>query len=99
MAAPGPEAFQRGPDVGPADAVDGDAGVALEVLEGPFGVGTEDAVQPARIEPEGVEPPLECEHVVAADQRLAEVQEAVAELVPGLDQGVPAQLIATTGGQ
>ena len=64
-------------DVGAADAVGGQPGVALEVLERRLGGGPEDAVDPAGVEAERAEAALELGDVVAPQHRRGEVEEAV----------------------
>ena len=71
------------------DAVDGQAGVALELAQGAHRGVAEDAVHPPGVEAEGAQALLELGHVVAPEHRGPAVQEAVAEPETGLDQGVP----------
>ena len=73
----------------PGDAVDGQAGVALELAERGRGQVAEDAVDPPGVEPERAQPLLQLGHVVAPQHRGAAVEEAVAEAPAGLDQGGP----------
>ena len=77
-----------------ADAVGGQTDVALEVVERPGGQGAEDPVDPAGVEAEAAEAPLQLGDVVAAEVGGAVVEEAVAEVPAGLDQGGPGLLVA-----
>jgi hypothetical protein len=72
-----------------ADAVNGEAGVALEVPQGLVGERSEDAVDPAGIEAEAPEHALKGGDVVAPQHAAAVIEQAVAETTPGFDQGVP----------
>ena len=54
-----------------------------------LGLGSEDAVLAAGVEPERVQPTLELGHVVAAQHRLTEVEQPVAERVAALDERGP----------
>ena len=74
---------------GPGDAVDRQPGVALEVAEGPRGEVAEDAVDPAGVEAEGAEAPLELGDVVAPEHRAAEVEQPVARAVARPRPGRP----------
>ncbi len=74
---------------GPADAVDPEARVALELLAGTHRVRPEDAVDATGIETEPTESPLELGHVLAPHHGGLEVQQPVPELVALLDQGTP----------
>ena len=67
----------------------GHAGVALELAQRSHGGVAEDAVDAARVEPEGAQALLEFGHVVTPQHGGPAVQEAVAEPKTGLDQGVP----------
>jgi hypothetical protein len=81
------EQFTKG---GPTDdPVDGQAGIALELAEGPAGVVAEDPVDPARVEPESTQALLKVSYIVTPQHGSATVQEAVADPETGLDQGFP----------
>ena len=67
----------------------GQAGVALEVEDGALDVVVVDAALGAGVEAQQVELDLEGEHVVAAEGRLAQVEQAVAERVAGLHELAP----------
>jgi hypothetical protein len=71
------------------DAVDRDAGVALELAEGAHGGVAEDAVDAPGVEPEGAEALLEFGDVVTPQHRGPAVQEAVTEPETRFYQGVP----------
>jgi hypothetical protein len=71
------------------DAVDGEAGVALELPEGLRGGVTEDPVHPARVETQRAQALLQLGDVVTPQHRCPPVQEAVAHSEPRLHQGVP----------
>lgn len=71
------------------DAVGGQAHIVLEFRDGSCRVGSEDAVDPSGVEPEGRKTALELRHVVAAEHGLAQVQRASAELEAGFDEGLP----------
>jgi len=71
------------------DAVDGEAGVALEVEHGALHVVVVDAALGAGVEAHQVELHLEGQHVVAAERRLAQVEQAVAEGIARLHQLAP----------
>ena len=71
------------------DAVDGEAGVALELIEGPYGGVPEDPVDPARVEAQRAQALLQLRHVVAPQHGSPAVQEAVTDPKTGFDQGVP----------
>ena len=73
----------------PDDAVDGEAGVALELAERPHRGVAEDAVDPAGVEAQRAQALLQLGDVVTAQHGGPAVQEAVAEPETGLDQGVP----------
>lgn len=77
------------------DVVDRQAGVALELGQGPRRVVAEDPVDPAGVEAERAQPLLELGHVVAAQHGGAAVEGAPAQAVAGLDHGVPG--LATAG--
>ena len=79
---------------GPAHAVDIDAAVALEVLERGGGRRSEDAVDPAAVEPEATERPLQPADVIATQVRCDEPQRAVTGLPRRLDEGEPRRLVA-----
>jgi hypothetical protein len=79
-----------------AHAVGREPDVALEVVEGAGGERSEDAVDPTGVEPEAPEPPLQLGDVVTAQVGGAVVQEAVAEVPAGLDQGGPGLVVAAT---
>ena len=72
-----------------ADAVGGEPRVALEVVQRGGGVDTEDAVDPARIEPQRPQPALEGGDVVAAQRWRAVIEEPVTEGVAGFDENAP----------
>ena len=74
---------------GPADLVGRETGVALERAERALGLRPEDAVLAAGVEAERVEPALQLDHVVAAQHRLAQVEQPVAEREAALDQRGP----------
>ena len=75
---------------GPADdAVDGQAGVALELGQGPHGGVAEDAVHPPGVEAERAQALLQLGHVVTPQHGGPAVEEAVTQPETGLDQGVP----------
>ena len=80
-----PVAGDRVDGVEPDDPVDRGRDVALELAEAAIGPRPEDPVLLARVEPEGVQHPLELADVVPAERRRAQVQGAVAEPVAGLD--------------
>ena len=65
------------------------AGVALEVEHGALDLLVVHAALGAGVEPQQVELDLELQHVVAAERRLAQVEEAVAERVAGLHELAP----------
>ena len=67
----------------------GQAGVALEVEHRALDLGVVHAALGAGVEAQQVELDLQGEDVVAAERRLAQIQEPVAELVPGLDELPP----------
>ena len=71
------------------DTVRLQAGVALELLHSVVDRFVEDAALRPGIEPQQVELDLESEHVIAAEGRHAQVQEAISERVAGLDQLPP----------
>ena len=73
----------------PAMPSTGSPDVALEFAERGRGQVTEDAVHPPGVEAEGTQTLLELGDVVAPQHRGAAVEEAVAQLAPGLDQGRP----------
>ena len=75
---------------GPADdAVDGKAGVALELVQGPHGGVPEDPVDPAGVEAQRAQALLQLGHVVTPQHGGPAVEEAVTQPETGLDQGVP----------
>ena len=84
-----PVAGDRVDRVEPDDPVDRGRDVALELAEAAIGPRPEDPVLLARVEPEGVQHPLELADVVTAERRRAQVQGAVAEPVAGLDELPP----------
>ena len=71
------------------DAVQGEAGVALEVEHGALDLLVVHAALRPGVEAQQVELDLELQHVVAAERRLAQVEQAVAERVAGLDELAP----------
>ena len=71
------------------DAVERQAGVALEIDDRALDLGVVHAALGAGVEAQQVELDLQGEDVVAAERRFAQVQEPVAELVSGLDQLSP----------
>ena len=71
------------------DAVGEQPGVALEVEHGALHVVVVHAALGAGVEAQQVELDLQGEHVVAAERRFLEVQQAVAQGVAGLDQLAP----------
>ena len=81
--------IEGGDRVASTHAVGRDAGAALELDERPMGVGAEDPVDPAGVEPERDEPTLELGDVVSPQHRLAEVEEPIAEGEPALHEGCP----------
>ena len=78
----------------PADAVGGQADVALEVVQGARRQRSEDAVDAPGVEAEVAQAPLQFGDVVAAQVGGTVVQEAVAQVPAGLDQCGPRLLIA-----
>ena len=86
---PAPEPDQLGQGGATDDAVDGEAGVALELEQGAHGGVAEDAVHPPRVEAEAAQALLELGHVVTPQHGGPAVQEAVTEPKTGLHQGVP----------
>jgi hypothetical protein len=78
------------------DAVDREAGVALEFGQRASGVIPEDAVDAPGVEAEGAQTLLELGNVVTAQHRPAEVEKAVADSKTGFDQGVPGLATADT---
>ena len=75
--------------VEPDDPVDLGRDVALELADAAIGPRPEDPVLLARVEPEGVQHPLEFADVVPAERRRAQVQGSVAEPVARLDELPP----------
>ena len=71
------------------DAVHGEAGVALELPERPYGGVAQDPVDPAGVEAQRAQPLLQLGDVVTPQHRGPAVQEAVAQPETGLHQGVP----------
>jgi hypothetical protein len=71
------------------DAVDGEAGVALELAEGTDGGVAEDAVDPTGVEAEGAQALLQLRHVVAPQHGGPAVQEAITQPKTGLHERVP----------
>ena len=80
------ETEERGPA---ALTVDGQPEVELKFAQSAFSLGTEDAVLAPSVKTEHVQPALEGCDVVAADERPAQVEEPVTELVAALDERVP----------
>ena len=80
------ETEQRGPTALP---VDREPEVELKFAQSAFGLGTEDAILAPSVKTEHVQAALEGCDVVAADERAAQVEEAVTELVSALDERVP----------
>ena len=75
---------------GPADdAVDGEPGVALELVQRPHGGVAEDAVHPAGVEAQGAQALLQLGDVVTPQHGSPAVEEAVTHPETGLHQGVP----------
>ena len=91
VAEPSSEAIQRVDRGGTADPVDAEAGVALELLDGADGVGSEDAVDPPGVEAQPTEPALQLGDVLAAGHGGLQVQQAVAQLVALLDERTPGE--------
>ena len=84
------DAVERGDGRRPADAVGREAGVALELDERAAACRAPKMPSPAAgVEPERVQPALELGDVVAAQHRLAEVEQPVAEGEPALDERGP----------
>src|SRR5579872_5052956 len=83
------EALEDEQLVGPEDPVDGHAGVALQVGQGPGRVRPEDPVDLAGVESESAQPALQVSDVVAPDHGLALIQTAIAEPVAGFDDRRP----------
>jgi hypothetical protein len=77
-----------------AHAVGGQTDVALEVVERPGRQGAEDPVDPAGVEAEAPEAPLQLGDVVTAEVGGAVVEQAVAQVPAGLDEGGPCLLVA-----
>ena len=71
------------------DAVDGESGVALELVQGPHGGVPEDAVDPAGVEAQRAQALLQLRHVVTPQHGGPAVQEAVTHPETGFYQGVP----------
>src|SRR4029077_11685113 len=71
------------------DAVDGEPDVALELADRAVRLRPQDAVLASGVEAQQVQPALEHADVVAARERRAEVQDAVAEGIPCLDELLP----------
>jgi hypothetical protein len=82
-------AHEQGSRGGPAHAVGGEPGIALKLEHRSLRVFAEDAVDAAGVEAEGAQPALEVGHVVTTQRGRGVVQEPVAEVVAGLDQGTP----------
>lgn len=74
---------------GSADAIGPETGVALEVLDRPGGVAAQDPIDASGIEAEPSQPALELGDVLASEHRALQVEQPVAEVVPGLDQLSP----------
>ena len=74
---------------GPGGAVLGEAAVPLKLDDGLFGVGTEDAIDPARVETQLAQPALQLMDVLAADHRSFQIQEAIAQPVAGFVEVSP----------
>lgn len=72
-----------------ADPVDAQAGVALELLTGSDGVGSEDAVDAPGVEAEPSEATLQLSDVLAPHHGGLQVEQPVGQLVPVLDQLSP----------
>ena len=70
-----------------------DRAVALEVNEGVFQQASEDPVDPAGVESELGETHLQLGDVVAAQIRMVEVEESLAEAPTGLDQSRPGRSV------
>jgi hypothetical protein len=66
-------------------------------VNGPKGVGPEDAVNPTGVEPECAEPLLQLGHVVTAEIRGAKVEMTIAKFPAGFDQCLPGRFVAQTG--
>ena len=73
----------------PADAVDGETGVALKVAQGLVSERAEDRVDSPRVEAEAAEHALQGGHVVAAQHAVAVVEEPVTKTAARFDQRVP----------
>jgi hypothetical protein len=71
------------------DAVGRKADVPLELAERAIGTAPQDAVLLPRVEPEEVQLGLERADVIATKRRVPEIDDAIGEVVPGLDQLVP----------
>jgi hypothetical protein len=61
----------------------------LELDDSPFGIGAEDAIDPARVEAQLAQPTLQLMHILAADHRSFQIQEPITEPIAGLVQIPP----------
>ena len=84
-----PETLERREGLGADDPVDVVADVALEVADRSVGLAAQDAVLLTCVETERVQAPLELPDVVPAEERIAQVQGAVADPVPGFHELTP----------
>ena len=87
-----------GDDVDRADAVDGQAGVALELADGMGGQWAEDSVDTTTIEAQPRQVRLEFVDVIAAQVGRCEIQHSIAERPGCLDQRGPRCRVAHTVG-
>jgi hypothetical protein len=94
----GAQAGEPGQHVGTAHAVRRQPGVALEVLQRPFGPGPEDPVDDAGVEAERAQLVLQLGDVVASQHRSPQVEQSIAEVVAGLDERRPGVLTADAVG-
>jgi hypothetical protein len=78
------------------DAVDGEAGVALEFAQSLHRGVAEDPVDPSRVEAQRAQALLQLRHVVTPQHRGAAVEEAVTHPETGFHQGVPGLRAADT---
>ena len=83
------QAFEGGNGLPSDHAVGRHTLIVLEISDGTFRVGSEDAVEPSGIETEAAEPLLEIGDVVASGHRGPQVDHAIAEPIVRIDERGP----------
>lgn len=93
----GGQVSQRSDAVRTAHEIGDQPCVALEFAERLFGCSPEDAIGAAGVEAEGPEPELQLRHIIAAQEWLGRVEEAVTEVMFGFLEGLPGFQVAVSG--